>query len=151
MSDHGQVLADSPDCISLPWTQEVKTCICRPLPFSKWVFLANRPLYGLRESPLRWLIHVSACLRRRRYRKMRGDLRLFTRIENAIFRAIALLYVGDLLAGFVNPEEVHRFTTSLEEYRYGILNPGKFIGIPRHGPGIEQRVRNFVIAERFYR
>ena len=117
MSGHDQVLVDAPDCIALPWAQEVKSQITRPVPFSKWVFLAKRPLYGLRESPLRRPTHISSCLRRHGYMKMRGDVCIFTRIGNTVLRAIALLYVDYFLSGFPNSEEMRRFATALGEYR----------------------------------
>ena len=94
MHNLDQLLVEPPDCICLPWEKQVLTKIPNPKNYSPFGFLVRRPLYGLRESPLRWFSHISTSLRRHGYRQNRGDIFLYTRLENSVLRAIVLLYVG---------------------------------------------------------
>ena len=103
------LLVGPPDCVCLPWARTVMTKILKPKVYPPFVFLVRRPLYGLRESPLRWFIHISTSLRKHGYRQNRGDICLYTRIERNVLRSIVLLYVGDLLVGFSSPEDLRRF------------------------------------------
>ena len=135
MNLRDQILVEPPDCIILPWTKTVLTRIPKPKVFSPHVFLVRRPLYGLRESPLRWFIHMSTSLRKHGYRQNRGDICLYTRLEGGILKSLVLLYVDDLLVGFGSDRELRRFEKVVSEYRTSDLeflapdHPLVFIGI----------------------
>ena len=135
MHERDQILVEPPDCISLPWKQTVLSKNPKPKPSSPFVFLVRRPLYGLRESPLRWFISISESLRKNGFRQNRGDICLYTRLEGGALKSIVLLYVDDLLVGFGSDAELKRFENVIQEYRTSdmeFLSPSTplvFIGI----------------------
>ena len=62
-----QLLAEAPDSIRFPRPKQATRDNYKDGVRSQYVFL-RRPLYGLRESPLRWFIHISSRLRTAGYR-----------------------------------------------------------------------------------
>ena len=81
------------------------------------MFKVVRPLYGLRESPLRWFIHLSAKIRRFGFKQHRSDICLFPRRKNGVLLSLLLTYVGDLIFGYAQDEELRIFQLLLSEYR----------------------------------
>ena len=81
MRDKDQLVAGPPECIELLWQGTVLGEIPRPRRYSPWALLLRKPLYGLRESPLRWFFA---------YKQMSPATRLSTEQRRYLsFRSIA--------------------------------------------------------------
>ena len=117
-----QLLVIAPDCIPLPWAERVDTTNSKIQGIPEMVFKVVRPLYGLRDSPLRRLIQISTSIRRFGFKQHRPDICLFTRREGGNLLSLLLLYVDDLIFGYKNDAELRNFKNLLSEYRTGELD-----------------------------
>ena len=74
VSEMERVLTQAPEYVELPWRGK----LAESNPAVSWnrgfAFLMIRLLYGLRESPLRWFISLTAALRRGGFRQCRSDV-----------------------------------------------------------------------------
>ena len=114
-----QILVLAPDCIQLPWAGVVVSNGSKKPQMSRYVLKVIRPLYGLRESPLRWFIQISTTIRRFGFRQLRSDICLFSRRKNGKICSLMLLYVDDILFGYQDESELSNFKSMLSEYRTG--------------------------------
>ena len=116
-----QLLISAPECIVLPWNQQVESNPTKQQKMSPWVLRVVRPLYGMRESPLRWFIHISTSIRRFGFKQHRSDICVFSRRRGKVLLSLLLLYVDDLLFSFSCKAELENFKNLLAEYRTGDL------------------------------
>ena len=94
----------------------------------------QKPLYGLRESPLRWYIHLCGALRKFGYRQFRTDICIFAQYKENELEACILAYFGDLLFGYRlgrikvdSPKTTDTYKTS-ETDEFVLLNSLQFLG-----------------------
>ena len=71
VSGEDQLLAIPPKCVAMPWNGRILTIERNIAEHQDYFFLMVKPLYGLRESPLRWYVHLSGTLRKMGYRQCR--------------------------------------------------------------------------------
>ena len=121
LNSRDQLLLSAPECITLPWDHQVDTNPQKMKKLSPWVFRVLRPLYGMRESPLRWFIHISTNIRRFGFKQHRSDICLFPRRRGEVLLSLLLLYVDDILFAFSIDSELQNFKNLLAEYRTGNL------------------------------
>ena len=89
-------LTEPPECLIMRRKGVVSDGTAARNNASDFAFLAIKPLYGLRDSPLRWFIFLCACLRKSGYRQRRMDICIFVFILNGFPDTFVLSYVGDL-------------------------------------------------------
>ena len=121
LNPRDQLLLSPPDCITLPWNHTVDTIPQKTRRLSPWVFRVLRPLYGMRESPLRWFIHISTSIRRFGFKQHRSDICVFSRRRGPVLLSLLLLYVDDILFAYASDSELQNFKNLLAEYRTGNL------------------------------
>ena len=98
------------ECVSAPWSVER---------VHDFVFLMIKPLYGLQDSPLRWFLSLSACLRRNGYHQRITDICTLAFFVNGIPDTWILAYVDDLLISYRDDVAKNRFMTAISTFNIG--------------------------------
>ena len=116
-----QLLIRVPWYIIMPWTGEIRTSKPKIEPEEEYYFLMQRPLYGLKDSPLRWYLHLCQTLRLGPYRQCRTDVCLFSRHEFNEPCAWLISYVDDILIAYSKDQYLDEFVSLMRRYRTGAV------------------------------
>ena len=126
-------LIEIPDYIAIPWQEKLNPHAERGTNRPE-AFLMHRSSYGLRESPLRWFIHLSKTLRAGWFRQLGTDICLMITYRNGFPRVWLLCYVDDILIGYYKDGlgVVKRVLSVYRTGEYSVLSrklPIQFIGL----------------------
>ena len=86
-----------------------------------YYFLTHRPLYGLKDSPLRWYLHLCQTLRPGPYMQCRTDVCLLSRHENDEPCAWMIAYFDDILIAYAQDKYLGEFVSIMKQYRTGAV------------------------------
>ena len=100
MAVEDKLLIRVPWYVITPWEGKLRTTKLREGVKEECYFLTHRPLYGLKDSPLRRYLHLCQTLRSGPYRQCRADVCLFSRHENNEPCDWLIAYVDDILIAY---------------------------------------------------
>ena len=122
MSRTEQCLARPPEHLWFHRGKEISTFAPSASRNKGYDFLMVWPLYGLRESPLIWFIHLSCTRRRIGFRRCRVDICNSTFRNGGTGKIICrlLTYVDDIMVSY-RGSGLEVFNDSMKNYRCGEL------------------------------
>ena len=102
VAHHERFSIQPPEFVLLPWKRKLAWTSSPNAQRGEHFFIMLKPLYGLRESPLRWLIHISETLRLGKFRQGRIDICTFRLVDpkDGEIICILLTYVDDILISY---------------------------------------------------
>ena len=100
LSDADRRIVIPPSMIPLPRKGKLRIAEInlRPFPIPSHGFLILRPLYGTRDSPLRWFAKLSKCLIHMGLRQMKADIFTYSILDSmGNICGFVIVHVGDIL------------------------------------------------------
>ena len=134
VSVEDRIYIEPPNYLACPWNGRVLEEPAKDSRASR-LLLMKKPLYGLRESPLRWFLQLSRCLRGKGYRQCRIDVCVYTHHANDLLDSVLMCRVGDIVGRFRQDIDKRRFLDAMAEFKTGdaeeltINHPGTLLGL----------------------